>query len=80
MLDQIRPGDRVTILVYAGRGRDGAEWKPKSGKAVMRGSAGWVLNMGGRFGTPGIADERNIVAVPRLRFKRAITCPVEEGE
>lgn len=78
MLDQIKFGDRVTILVYAGRGRHGLEWKPKTGKAVMRGTGGWVLNMGGPHGTPGIADEKNIVAIPRLKFKRSITEPLEE--
>lgn len=79
MLNHIEPGDKITILVYAGRGREGTEWKPKSGKAVMRGPHGWVLDMGGRFGTPGIADETNIVAIPRLRFKREIIRPVEAG-
>mgnify|MGYP003321040405 CR=1 FL=1 len=28
--------------------------KEVKGKAVMFGPAGWVVNMGGRFGTPGI--------------------------
>jgi|CXWL01.1.fsa_nt_gi hypothetical protein len=79
MLDAIQPGDKVTILIYAGRGREGTEWKPKSGKAVMRGPYGWVLNMGGQHGTPGIADERNIVAIPRLKFKRNIIRPIESA-
>lgn len=33
------------------------------GRAVMRGPAGWVLNMGGPYGTPGIACEENTVWV-----------------
>jgi len=34
-----------------------------TGRAVMKGPVGWVLNMGGRYGTPGIADERNTVKI-----------------
>jgi hypothetical protein len=33
----------------------------------MRGPHGWVLNLGGAHGTPGIADERNIVKVSQRR-------------
>jgi hypothetical protein len=67
-LSQIQHGDRVTILVPAGFGRDGQEYKQKSGKAVMRSSSGgWVLNMGGRYGTPAVADGRNIVKVTKGR-------------
>lgn len=59
----IKPGSKVTILVPAGFGRNGQEWKPKTGRAVMLGPAGWVLNMGGRFGTPGIASPDNTLSV-----------------
>ena len=55
LLDAIRPGQRVTIV-----NRFGQE---KTGKAVMRGPAGWVLNMGGPHGTPGIATLDNIIKV-----------------
>jgi len=55
----IRPGDRVTIVDRFG--------KERTGRAVMRGPHGWVLNMGGKHGTPGIADERNIVKVSAKR-------------
>jgi len=55
ILDHIRAGMRVTIVDRFG--------KEHSGRAVMRGPGGWVLNMGGPHGTPGIADERNIVKV-----------------
>jgi len=64
-IDTIRPGDRVTILVPNGIGRNGREYKEKTGRAVMRGPAGWVLNMGGRYGTPGVATEDNMVMVKR---------------
>ena len=48
-------GDRVTIVNRFGQSR--------TGRAVMRGPAGWVLNMGGRYGTPAIATNENIVLV-----------------
>lgn len=63
VLDTILHGDRVTIV-----NRFGQE---HTGKAVMRGPAGWVLNMGGRHGTPGIATEKNIVRVRRSPTHRA---------
>ena len=67
VLNAIRPGDRVTILVPNGIGRNGQEWKTAKGRAVMRGPAGWVLNMGGPHGTPGIASETNLVSVKRVK-------------
>lgn len=60
-LSDIRHGDKVTILIPNGIGRNGQEWKEKTGTAVMLGPAGWVLNMGGRYGTPGVATEKNFV-------------------
>lgn len=55
LYDAIRHGSRVTIVNRFGQER--------SGKAVMRGPAGWVLNMGGAHGTPGIATPENVVRV-----------------
>ena len=55
----IRPGDRVTIVNRFGQ--------HSTGRAVMRGPAGWVLNMGGRYGTPAIADETNTLRVARRK-------------
>ena len=56
MVDEIRPGDRVTIVDRFGQKR--------TGRAVMRSShGGWVLNMGGQHGTPAIADDKNTVKV-----------------
>lgn len=63
ILDEIRHGDKVTILVPAGIGREGQEWKRATGRAVMRGPHGWVLNMGGPHGRPAVASESNIVSV-----------------
>ena len=68
MVANIRPGDRVTILVPNGIGRNGQEWCERTGKAIIC-ARPWedqthvVLNMGGRFGTPGVATVKNIVRV-----------------
>lgn len=67
MLAAIRPGDRVTILVPSGFGRHGQEWSEKTGRAVMRNPHGWALNMGGPHGTPGVANEGNVVRVKKGR-------------
>ena len=62
----IKHGDRVTILIPCGIGRNGQEYKPATGRAVMHSATGgWVLNMGGQHGTPGLADENNTLAVKR---------------
>ena len=75
ILDSVRPGDMVTIMVPAGMGREGQEWKEASGKIVMRSShGGWVLNMGGKHGTPGVADVNNIVGI----FRRAKRTSLEK--
>lgn len=66
--DTIKHGDRVTIRVPAGIGRNGQEWAERTGRAVMYSSnGGWVLNMGGRHGTPGIATETNTVKIRRTK-------------
>jgi hypothetical protein len=62
----IQAGDKVTISV-----RFGAK---KTGTAVMSNSyGGWVLNMGGRYGTPGLATMDNVVKVTRPRGKGSMT-------
>jgi RadC-like JAB domain len=48
-------GMRVTIVDRFG--------KEHTGRAVMLGPAGWVLNMGGRSGTPAVATLTNFVRV-----------------
>lgn len=55
----IGPRDRVTI-----RNRFNQE---RTGRAVMLGPAGWVLNMGGPHGTPAVATWETIVAVNSTR-------------
>jgi hypothetical protein len=57
LADGIKAGDRVTIVNRFGQS--------STGRAVMKGAAGWVLNMGGKYGTPAIADGTNVVRVKR---------------
>jgi hypothetical protein len=72
----IERGDRVTILVPSGIGRSGVEYRRRSGVAVMHSATGgWVLNMGGAHGTPGLADENNTVAVRKVKTDRRGTHP-----
>lgn len=33
----------------------------RRGRAVMKGPYGWVLNMGGRHGTPKVIDDRAVI-------------------
>jgi len=62
----IKPGDRVVCLVHAGIGRNGPEKMEKAGRVVMRSSHnGWVLNGGGKHGTPVLVDENNFVRATR---------------
>lgn len=63
MIEQIQHGSRVTIVDRFGQ--------KSTGTAVMRGPAGWVLNMGGRHGTPGIASAENVVKVTTRNPKPA---------
>ena len=58
LVELICPRDRVTITNRLGQ--------ESAGKAVMRSShGGWVLNMGGAHGTPGLVDAENLVAIPK---------------
>ncbi len=61
----IRRGDRVQIRVPAGIGRNGLEWKAKTGLVIMEGPAGWALDMGGRWGTPGVCTPSNFIKIVR---------------
>lgn len=54
-------GSRVRFLVPAGIGRDGVEYKPASGKVVLAYPDRLVVNMGGRFGKPGVVTEKNFI-------------------
>lgn len=59
LFDQIEVNDRVIITTPHGQNR--------TGRVVMRGPAGWVLNLGGQHGTPGIASPSNVVSVRKAR-------------
>jgi protein tyrosine phosphatase (PTP) superfamily phosphohydrolase (DUF442 family) len=55
LFSQIKHGSRVTIVNKFGQ--------EIVGKAVMLGPAGWVINIGGRYGTPAIASPENVIRV-----------------
>tara|TARA_B100000683_G_C12415476_1_gene525627 strand:+ start:380 stop:631 length:252 start_codon:yes stop_codon:yes gene_type:complete len=44
--------------------------KEVKGKAVMFGPAGWVVNMGGRFGMPGIVGPTNFIRFRKGKNRR----------
>jgi hypothetical protein len=53
--NDIKPGSQVTLRTEQGR--------ELTGRAMMKGPAGWVLNLGGPYGTPGIVDQENFVRI-----------------
>lgn len=58
--EDIGPGDHVKFN-HPLRGSDKVPQQGK-GKVVMKGPAGWVVNMGGKHGTPGIVSKDNYVS------------------
>lgn len=82
LIRSINVGDRVTILVPNGQkinretGKIEQEWKESTGKAVIcnhkrdPNNLTVALNMGGKFGTPGVATVQNIVAVGKRKAYR----------
>ena len=50
MFKDIQVGDSVTMSTPQGQ--------VLNGKAVMKGPYGWVINVGGRHGTPRVVHER----------------------
>jgi hypothetical protein len=67
--DDIRAGDRVTFYAYAGGGSRRPEYRPRTGRAVMLGPGGWVLNLGGPHGTPGIVTRDSFIKAIRPKGK-----------
>jgi hypothetical protein len=66
VVDSIHAGDRVTIVNRFGQ--------KSTGRAVMPSSnGGWVLNLGGAHGTPGIATAENIVKVMKRKNSKRNT-------
>jgi hypothetical protein len=61
----IRPGSTLEFLRPNGIGRNGVEYKTSRGRAVLRGPYGWVVNTGGRYGTPAVVTEENFLRVVR---------------
>lgn len=59
-----RQGDRVTITLPERRGIPAQQ---RTGRVIMKFDTHLVLNLGGRHGTPGIADDRNTVRVSPAR-------------
>ncbi len=63
LVDQIKHGDKVTIVNAAGA--------KVTGRAVMKNSiGGWTLNLGGRYGTPALADDSNVIRVQKPKGRR----------
>lgn len=60
---KIKHGSSVTILT--------PHRQTRSGRAVMIGDYGWVLDMGGAHGTPGMASEANVMSVRAPRDDKA---------
>jgi hypothetical protein len=60
--NDIQRGDRVTFVDRFGQKR--------TGKAVMRGPNGWVLDMGGKHGTPAVPNPDTIIKVAKGRNRK----------
>jgi hypothetical protein len=62
----VQPGDRVTYVNYRGT--------KMSGRVVMRSSqrGSWVVNTGGRYGTPDVVSEEQIISVRKSLSGRSI--------
>jgi hypothetical protein len=75
MVANLRPGDRVTILVPSGQhydystGRTVQEWTEAHGRVVIAFGTHAALNMGGTYGKPGVATPENIVRYREARRK-----------
>jgi len=73
LVRSIQAGDKVTALFPAGQKLEGdkivQEWAERTGKVnpLLIFPEHVVINLGGRHGTPGVVDERNIVSVSRPR-------------
>jgi hypothetical protein len=59
LFDKIKRGDRVTIVTRFG--------KEMTGRAVMLGPAGWILDMGGPHGRPMFASPGNVTRINKAK-------------
>ena len=62
MFKEIQVGDSVTMSTPQGQ--------EVRGKAVMKGPHGWVINIGGRFGTPKVVNESNFIKMRKGRNRK----------
>lgn len=62
MFKDIHIGDSVTMMTPQGQ--------ELRGKAVMKGPHGWVINIGGRFGTPKVVNENNFIKMRKGRNRK----------
>lgn len=75
LYSQIVPGCYVTIEVKRPHWREAQTLR---GRAIFEGPAGWVLNLGGRHGTPGIASPDNVIKVTKARKRDNFTRIAEQ--
>lgn len=70
-LGRARPGDLVTGRFPNGksirRGRVVQDYKNRSGRVVLAYPDRLVLNMGGRYGTPGLVFADTLISVRRAK-------------
>ena len=62
MFKDIQVGDSVTMSTPQGQ--------VLNGKAVMKGPYGWVINVGGRHGTPRGVHENNFVKMRKGKNRK----------
>ena len=62
MFKDIQVGDSVTMSTPQGQ--------VLNGKAVMKGPHGWVINTGGRHGTPRVVSESNFVKMRKGKNRK----------
>ena len=62
MFKEIQVGDSVTMSTPQGQ--------EVRGKAVNKGPHGWVINIGGRFGTPKVVNENNFIKMRKGRNRK----------
>ena len=62
MFKDIQVGDSVTMSTPQGQ--------VLNGKAVMKGPYGWVINVGGRHGTPRVVSESNFVKMRKGKNRK----------
>ena len=62
MFKDIQVGDSVTMSTPQGQ--------VLNGQAVMKGPYGWVINVGGRHGTPRVVHENNFVKMRKGKNRK----------